>query len=74
MSHLYEQNEAGLRVVFNSPKVPLVRMLLFSLILKYIQSIYKKGCTRLVAASDKDYQLLAHGRRFSLKLKLVAMI
>ena len=22
----------------------------------------KKGCTRLVAASDKVYQLLAHGR------------
>jgi hypothetical protein len=28
--------------------------------------IYKKGCTRLAAASDKDYQLLAHGRWFSL--------
>jgi hypothetical protein len=27
---------------------------------------YKKGCTRLAAASDKAYQLLAHGRRFSL--------
>jgi hypothetical protein len=26
---------------------------------------YKKGCTRLAAASDKVYQLLAHGRRFS---------
>ena len=25
----------------------------------------QKGCTRLAAASDKDYQLLAHGRRFS---------
>jgi hypothetical protein len=25
----------------------------------------KKGCTRLTAASDKVYQLLAHGRRFS---------
>ena len=25
----------------------------------------KKGCTRLAAASDKDYQLLAHGRWFS---------
>jgi hypothetical protein len=25
----------------------------------------KKGCTRLAAASDKVYQLLAHGRRFS---------
>jgi hypothetical protein len=24
--------------------------------------LYKKGCTRLAAASDKDYQLLAHGR------------
>jgi hypothetical protein len=28
--------------------------------------IYKKGCTRLAAASDKVYQLLAHGRWFSL--------
>jgi hypothetical protein len=28
--------------------------------------IYKKGCTRLAAASDKFYQLLAHGRWFSL--------
>ena len=27
--------------------------------------ITKKGCTRLAAASDKDYQLLAHGRWFS---------
>ena len=26
---------------------------------------YKKGCTRLTAASDKVYQLLADGRRFS---------
>jgi hypothetical protein len=26
----------------------------------------QKGCTRLAAASDKDYQLLAHGRWFSL--------
>jgi hypothetical protein len=24
-----------------------------------------KGCTRLAAASDKAYQLLAHGRSFS---------
>jgi len=26
---------------------------------------YKKGCTRLAAASDKVYQLHAHGRWFS---------
>jgi hypothetical protein len=26
---------------------------------------YKKGCTRHAAASDKVYQLLAHGRWFS---------
>jgi hypothetical protein len=26
---------------------------------------YKQGCTRLAAASDKVYQLLAHGRWFS---------
>ena len=26
---------------------------------------YKKGCTRLAAASDKAYQLLAQGRWFS---------
>jgi hypothetical protein len=26
---------------------------------------YKKGCTRLAAASDKVYQLLAHGRLIS---------
>jgi hypothetical protein len=26
---------------------------------------YKKGCTQLTAASDKGYQLLAHGRWFS---------
>jgi hypothetical protein len=26
---------------------------------------YKKGWTRIAAASDKVYQLLAHGRRFS---------
>jgi hypothetical protein len=42
---------------------------------------YKKGWTRLAAASDKVYQLLAHGRWFSPDtpallppLKLVAMI
>jgi hypothetical protein len=27
---------------------------------------YKKGCSRLAAASDKVYQLFAHGRWFSL--------
>ena len=27
---------------------------------------YKKGCTRLATANDKIYQLLAHGRWFSL--------
>jgi len=27
--------------------------------------IYKKGCTGLAAASDKVYQLFAHGRGFS---------
>jgi len=27
---------------------------------------YKIGCTRLAAASDKVYQLFAHGRWFSL--------
>jgi hypothetical protein len=26
---------------------------------------YKKGCTRLAAASDRAYQLFAHGRWFS---------
>jgi hypothetical protein len=26
---------------------------------------FKKGCTRLAAASDKVYQLLAHGQWFS---------
>jgi hypothetical protein len=26
---------------------------------------YKKGCTRLASASDKVYQLLAHGQWFS---------
>ena len=26
---------------------------------------YKKGCTHIAAASDKVYQLLAHGRWFS---------
>ena len=41
----------------------------------------QKGCTRLAAASDKDYQLLAHGRWFSpgtlassTTTKMVAMI
>jgi hypothetical protein len=38
---------------------------------------WQKGCTRLAAASDKVYQLLAYGRWFSPlppPLKLVAMI
>jgi hypothetical protein len=41
----------------------------------------QKGCTRLTTASDKDYQLLAHGLWFSPRvlrflppLKVVAMI
>jgi len=29
-------------------------------------ALYKKGCTRLAAASEKVYQLLAHGWWFSL--------
>jgi hypothetical protein len=32
--------------------------------LKNIES-HEKGCTRLAAASDKVYQMLAHGRWFS---------
>ena len=31
----------------------------------FIKYLYKKGFTRLAAASDKVYQLLAHGRWFS---------
>jgi len=31
----------------------------------YFKEHYKKGCTRLATASDKVYQLLAHGRWFS---------
>ena len=34
---------------------------------------YKKGCTRLTAASDKVYQLVAHGLRLLPPLKMVAM-
>jgi len=30
----------------------------------------QKGCTRLAATSDKDYQLLAHGRWFSPEILL----
>jgi hypothetical protein len=38
---------------------------LFFLIKKLVRKDMKKGCTRLAAASDKGYQLLAHGRWFS---------
>jgi hypothetical protein len=31
----------------------------------WVRTNYKKGCTRLTAASDKVYQLLAHGQWFS---------
>jgi hypothetical protein len=34
---------------------------------------YKKGCTRLATASDKVYQLLAHGWWFSEILLKVAL-
>jgi hypothetical protein len=34
-------------------------------VLLYTKEDYKKGCTRLAAASDKVYQLLAHSRWFS---------
>jgi hypothetical protein len=41
--------------------------MIYSLLsLSLISVNYKKGCTRLAAASDKDYQLLANGRWFSL--------
>ena len=30
-----------------------------------LSPILQKGCSRLATASDKVYQLLAHGRRFS---------
>ena len=32
----------------------------------WVRANYKKGWTRLTAASDKVYQLLAHGQWFSL--------
>jgi hypothetical protein len=38
-------------------------MLLLLLIPSFVH--YKRGCTRLAAASDKVYQLFAHGRWFS---------
>jgi hypothetical protein len=34
--------------------------------------LYKKGCTRLAAASDKVYQLLAHGQWFDKVYQLLA--
>jgi hypothetical protein len=34
----------------------------------------QKGCTRLAAASDKVYQLLAHGRWFSPGLESISTI
>jgi hypothetical protein len=34
---------------------------------------YKKGCTRLAAASDKVYQLLAHGRWFLILMELLTI-
>jgi hypothetical protein len=36
-----------------------------TILLKIVDICYKKRCTRLAAASDKVYQLLAHGRWFS---------
>ena len=36
----------------------------FALTLGFVN--YKKGCTGLAAAMEKVYQLLVHGRRFSL--------
>ena len=36
-----------------------------SWITQLLVQAYKKGCTRLAAASDKVYQLLAHGQWFS---------
>jgi hypothetical protein len=35
------------------------------LVFTFYQNILSKRCTRLTAASDKVYQLLAHGRWFS---------
>jgi hypothetical protein len=41
------------------------RHIFWKIVIAYHQN-YQKGCTRLAAASDKVYQLLAHGRWFSL--------
>jgi len=45
----------------NNSYKPITNMAMFRVLLCKIQ----KGYTRLSVASDKDYQLLAHGRWFS---------
>jgi hypothetical protein len=51
---------------FKAPIDGLFRFMVFKGTFNNISVIsYKIGCTRLAAASDKAYQLLAHGRWFS---------
>ena len=53
-------NELGVGLSNNSYKPITIRR-------RFVHGFvnYEKGCTRLAAASDKVYQLLAHGRWFS---------
>ena len=49
-----------------SLQVSLLVLLISSLLKLSCHKVdYKKGCTRLATASDKVYQLLAHGQWFS---------
>jgi hypothetical protein len=41
----------------------VILLLIFNL--NFLIRTYQKGCTRLAFASDKVYQLLAHGQWFS---------
>jgi len=53
-------------IPFNCYRYKFVCWLAWYLYLPSLFVNYQKGCTRLAVASDKVYQLLAHGRWFSL--------
>jgi hypothetical protein len=49
----------------------------FNLILIFkitVEVLKVKGCTRLAAASDKVYQLLAHGRSYTVSLRVLRLL
>jgi hypothetical protein len=53
----------SINIDFNEESAHIIKIIRRGFVPGFVY--YKKGCTRLAAASDRVYQLLAHGRWFS---------